>query len=144
MSALRRFTLGYIAPEGAALAVLQERTTRSVGAGLALTLRPDPYAQAIVKLARDLRIRTMTTDNGVENKQHELITKRTGAPVFFTDPYSSWQKGGIENADKMLRRCFPQGTDFSTVSQAEIDEVVTCINNSRGSASALKVRYNLQ
>lgn len=109
--------------------MLQERTTRSVGAGLALTLRPDPYAQAIVKLARDLRIRTMTTDNGVENKQHELITKKTGAPVFFTDPYSSWQKGGIENADKMLRRYFPQGTDFSTVSQAEIDEVVTRINN---------------
>ena len=71
----------------------------------------------------------MTTDNGIENKQHELITKKTGVPVFFTDPCSSWQKGGIENADKMLRRYFPKGTDFSIVSQAEIDEVVTRINN---------------
>ena len=109
--------------------MLQERTTRSVGAGLALTLRPDPYAQAIVKLARDLRIRTMTTDNGVENKHHELITKKTGAPVFFTDPYSSWQKGGVENANKMIRRYFPKGTDFSTIDQAEIDEAVARINN---------------
>lgn len=109
--------------------MLQERTTRSVRARLALTLRPDPYAEAIVRLARDLRIRTMTTNNGIENKQHELITKKTGVPDFFTGPYSSWQKGGVENADKMLRHYFPKGSGFSTVSQAEIDEVVTRINN---------------
>jgi len=139
VAALDRFELGHCEYDSivsskrskstAALAVLQERTTRLVRARLVLTLRPDPYAQAIVKLARDLRIRTMTTDNGIENKQHGLITKKTGAPVFFTDPYSSWQKGGVENANKMIRRYFPKGTDFSTVSQVEVDEVVSRINN---------------
>jgi len=113
----------------AALAVLQERTTRLVCVKLVPSLKPAPYAAAIVRLASGLRVYTMTTDNGIENKQHKLITEKTGAPVFFTDPYSSWQKGGVENANKMIRRYFPKGTDFSAVSQAEIDEVVTRINN---------------
>jgi IS30 family transposase len=71
----------------------------------------------------------MTTDNGIENKQHRIVTKNTGTPVFFTDPYSSWQKGGVENANKMLRRYFPKGTDFATVSQTDVVYALTLINN---------------
>ena len=71
----------------------------------------------------------MTTDNGIENKQHALVTKKTGVPVFFTDPYSSWQKGGVENANKMLRRYFPKGTDFATVSQTDVVDALRRINN---------------
>lgn len=74
-------------------------------------------------------MQSFTTDNGIENKHHSNITKKTGAPVFFTDPYSSWQKGGVENANKMLRRYFPKGTDFATISQTEVDAALTRINN---------------
>ena len=112
-----------------ALAVLSERSTRLVRAQLVPNLKPEPYARAITKLARGLNARTMTTDNGIENKQHRLVTKNTGAPVFFTDPYSSWQKGGVENANKMLRRYFPKGTDFATVSQTDVVYALTLINN---------------
>lgn len=112
-----------------ALAVTQERSTRFLGARLVPNLKPEPYAKAIIRLIHGFKAQTMTTDNGIENKQHKLITKKTGAPVFFTDPYSSWQKGGVENVNKMIRRYFPKGTDFSTVSQTEIDEVVRRINN---------------
>ena len=70
-----------------------------------------------------------STDNGIENKQHKLVTRKTGTPVFFTDPYSSWQKGGVENANKMLRRYFPKGTNFSTITQREVDAVLWTINN---------------
>ena len=71
----------------------------------------------------------MTTDNGIENRRHALVTKKTGAPVFFTDPYSSWQKGSVENANKMLRRYFPKGTDFATVTQTDVDNALARINN---------------
>jgi IS30 family transposase len=113
----------------AALAVLQERTTRLVRASLVPNLRPVGYAETIVNLARDLELKTLTTDNGIENKQHRLTTQKTGVPVFFTDPYASYQKGGVENANKMLRRYFPKGTDFDTVSQAEVDSALWTINN---------------
>lgn len=113
----------------AALAVLAERSSRYVRATLVPHLKPKPYARVISRLASDIRTRTMTTDNGIENKQHKLITKKTGTPVFFTDPYSSWQKGGVENANKMLRRYFPKGTDFATVHQTDVDAALRRINN---------------
>ena len=112
-----------------ALAVLSERSTRLVRAQLVPNLRPAPYAQTITGLAKGLQTRTMTTDNGIENKQHRLITKNTGDPVYFTDTYSNWQKGGVENANKMLRRYFPKGTDFATVSQTDVVDALMHINN---------------
>ena len=113
----------------AALAVLVERSSRLVRAQLVPTLRPEPYARAVIGLAKGLKARSMTTDNGIENRRHRLITEKTGVPVFFTDPYSSWQKGGVENANKMLRRYFPKGTDFATVSQTDVVDALARINN---------------
>lgn len=112
-----------------ALAVTSERVSRLVDAVLVEDLRPEPYAHAITAQLAGKRVTSLTTDNGIENKRHQVITQRTGAPVFFTDPYSSWQKGGVENANKMLRRYFPKGTDFATVSQTEVDAALRLINN---------------
>lgn len=113
----------------AALAVLEERSSRLVRAELVPNLRPEPYATTIATLTKNLHLRTLTTDNGIENKRHTLTTQVTGIPVFFTDPYSSYQKGGVENANKMLRRYFPKGTDFATVTQTEVDQALWLINN---------------
>ena len=113
----------------AALAVLVERSSRLVRAQLVPTLKPAPYAHTIATLAIGIKMHTLTTDNGIENRQHSLITKKTGAPVFFTDPYSSWQKGSVENANRMLRRYFPKGTNFATVTQTDVDYALTRINN---------------
>ncbi len=44
---------------------------------------------------------------------HELITKRLGVPVYFADPYSSWQKGAIENGNKLIRQYIPKGKGIS-------------------------------
>ncbi len=129
----------------AALAVLQERTTRLVRAKLVPSLSPGSYAETIVSLVSGLKLKTLTTDNGIENKQHKMVTAKTGTPVFFTDTYSSWQKGGVENANKMIRRYFPKGTDFSMITQAEVDRAIWTINNkpraSLGFKSAVQCAY---
>ena len=56
--------------------------------------------------------------------------------------YSSWQKGGVENANKMLRRYFPKGTDFSKITQSQVNSALWTINNkprqSLGFKSALQ------
>jgi IS30 family transposase len=70
-------------------------------------------------------VKSITFDRGVENaKHHEL-----GIPTYFCNPYHSWEKGGVENANKMIRKFFPKKTDFSLVSQEEIDRIVSIINN---------------
>lgn len=112
----------------AALAVVVDRKTRLVTARLVPSLKPAIYAKTITQLTTDLQVRSLTTDNGIENKQHRLITQKTGVPVFFTDPYSSWQKGSVENTNKILRRYFPKGTDFAKVKQTEVDAALRLIN----------------
>ena len=50
------------------------------------------------------KIRSITTDNGTEFRDHQYITERLGARVYFADPYASWQKGTIEYSNKLIRQ----------------------------------------
>ena len=73
-------------------------------------------------------VKTITTDNGSEFACHELITKKSGATVYFADCYCSWQKGAIENANKLVRQYIPKGTDFNTITDHSIKEIQKKIN----------------
>jgi IS30 family transposase len=46
---------------------------------------------------------TITADNGKEFTFHEKVTKTLGSPVYFADPYCSWQRGLNENTNGLLR-----------------------------------------
>jgi transposase, IS30 family len=106
------------------LATAQERKARLVTAHKVEGMRPSEHLVADQTMFEDMKTLSVSRDNGIENREHEAL----GIPSFFCDPYSSWQKGGIENANKMLRRYFPKGTDFSEVSQLEVDHAVLLIN----------------
>lgn len=74
-------------------------------------------------------VKTITTDNGSEFCAHEEITKIIkGASVYFTDSYSSWQKGAIENANKLIRQYVAKGTDFKDITNAFLRKVQAKIN----------------
>lgn len=107
------------------MATHQERKSRLVVAVKVASMRPLEHARATQGVYEDTKMLSTTTDNGIENRDHESW----GMPTFFCDPYSSWQKGGIENANKMLRHYFPKGTDFSTVTQIQIDAACSIIND---------------
>ena len=49
--------------------------------------------------------------------------------VYFCHPYSSWERGSNENANIMIRRKHPKGTDFEKVSARQIAETEQWINN---------------
>lgn len=106
------------------MATHQERKSRLLAAVKVESMRGEEHARATRHIHDGAIMLSVTTDNGIENRDHE----QWGVPTFFCDPYSSWQKGGIENANKMLRAFFPKGTDFSTVSQREIDTACRIIN----------------
>lgn len=69
--------------------------------------------------------RTTTLDNGSEHVKHSEF----GIQAYFADPYSSWQRGGNENANGMVRCYFPKGTDFSTITDVELRDVEWELNN---------------
>lgn len=89
-------------------------------------------AMAAVRLLLPYRgegVKTITTDNGTEFCAHEIITNKLGGvTVYFADSYSSWQKGAIENANKLIRQYVPKGTDFNKVTQAFLKKVQAKIN----------------
>ena len=101
-----------------------ERKSRLVAARKVASMRPAEHAAVETQLFRPLALKSLTRDNGIENRDHEQVP----IPSFFCRPYASWQKGSVEHANKMLRRYFPRGTDFRTVSQVEVDRAVLLIN----------------
>lgn len=73
-------------------------------------------------------LKTITTDNGSEFAAHEWLSNKLDVPVYFTDSYSSWQKGNIENTNKLIRQYIPKGTDISTVTDKRIAMIQAKIN----------------
>ena len=71
---------------------------------------------------------TATTDRGKEFSGHERIQASLGVPMYFADPYSSWQRGSNENANGLLREFFPKGTDFAQVAHDELADALAKIN----------------
>ena len=106
-------------------AIVQERKSRLVQAKLIRNFKPKPYAAKVKAMLCGKKALSLTFDNGIENRDHGSI----GIDTYFCDPYSSWQKGGIENANKMIRRYFPKGTDFSKIEQWQMDRAISIINN---------------
>jgi len=73
-------------------------------------------------------LKTITTDNGTEFHDHQEFGKALCTTVYFADSYSSWQKGAIENANKLIHQYFPKGTDFRTVTDRQVQDVISKIN----------------
>ena len=78
--------------------------------------------------------KTITCDNGCENLDYEGIERSiTGSEkrtkVYYAHPYSSWERGSNENANKLIRRFIPKGSDIGGFSHERIQMIEHWINN---------------
>ena len=98
--------------------------------------KADSTAKAVIRLLYPYRkwIKTITTDNGCEFADHLKISDALSLKghdriiVYFTDSYSSWQKGAIENANKLIRRYIPKGTDLKNISNIKLKRIQHTLN----------------
>ena len=74
-------------------------------------------------------VHTITFDNGKEFAAHQDIALALNAKIFFATPYHAWERGLNENTNGLIRDFFPKGTDFSTVSPAEVAKVERLLNS---------------
>jgi IS30 family transposase len=74
-------------------------------------------------------ISSITLDNGVEFAQYQKIGKKIDADIFFCDPYKSYQKGAIENANREIRTFLPKKSNINLFNQNMIDKYVQILNN---------------
>lgn len=85
--------------------------------------------QSTCKTKPDLPWKSITRDNGTENVLHYETKKLLKLPSYFCDPYCSWQKGGIENCNKLIRWYFPKKTKFENISDKQLADVEHQLNS---------------
>lgn len=73
--------------------------------------------------------RSTTLDNGKETHLHFKLRDDLDMQTFHADPYSSWQRGTNEHGNGLIRKYFPKGTDFSKVTDEELEDVIWELNN---------------
>ncbi len=76
-------------------------------------------------------IKIMTFDNGKELAGHGEIAKKHNVKTYFTRPYTSQDKGTVENRIGLIRRFLPKKTDLNLISETRIREIEKLINNRR-------------
>jgi IS30 family transposase len=74
-------------------------------------------------------IHTITFDNDKGFTDHMMVAKALDADTYFTRPYTSQDKGTVENRIGQLRRFFPKKTDLSIVTSDEVKRVEQLLNN---------------
>lgn len=79
---------------------------------------------SIESLPRDFW-KTITRDNGTENVLHH----ETEIPSFFCDSYCSWQKGGVENLNGLIREYFPKKFNLDNIEESYVYQIQEKLNN---------------
>lgn len=121
MTLLERLTKKYIVIE------MIEHTNECIKQ--AIDSLEDEYGDNFRKI-----FKSMTTDNGHEFLNYDKIEisrfdeNKRRTTLYYTDPYSSWQKGMNENCNGILRRFIPKWTDLNKVSSEKLENVVNKIN----------------
>ena len=82
----------------------------------------------LAPLPSDLR-QSITFDNGTEFAQHYTLHEPLGIETFFCEPYSPWQKGGVENAIGRLRRWLPRKTNLAKLTPSQLLQIATLYNH---------------
>jgi IS30 family transposase len=94
--------------------------------------KPEHVAPALTRkvqtLPEALR-RSLTWDQGPEMRDWKQLRVNAGIEVYFCDPHAPWQRGSNENTNGLLRQYFPKGTDFATITEAELDAVADELND---------------
>lgn len=90
----------------------------------------DGVADAVISMLLPYRkdVKTITTDNGSEHCKHEKIASKLKTKIFFADAYAAWQKGAIENTNKLIRQYIPKGISFNELSNEFIMNVQYILN----------------
>lgn len=113
------------------------RTTNELQSGLVFI---DKVLERTMQAANQVTIRrftslpvqcrqTLTRDRGAENLGYQELEDTLGIKCFFAHPYHSWERGANENLNGLIRRYLPKGTDFTTISDAQLRQIEYLLNS---------------
>ena len=88
-------------------------------------MKPHTVFLAFRDMLSRVRARSITFDNGQENRLHMKLKIKT----YFCDPHAPWQKPGVENMNRFIRKYIPKKKDIASYSEKFIVYVVEIYNN---------------
>lgn len=74
-------------------------------------------------------VKSITMDNGLEFAMHGKVAEKLETSTYFTNPYCSWEKGQIENMNKLLRQYYPKNKPINDDNTKDINKIQMKINN---------------
>lgn len=112
------------------LIVLYERKSMAVVIRKSLSQRCDVVNQLIKEMTGGfVCFNSLTIDNDISFQRHKELSEMLEASIYFCHPYHSWEKGGVENINKLIRQYIPKASDISKYSDEYIRRVETKLNN---------------
>jgi IS30 family transposase len=77
------------------------------------------------------KVHTITSDNGREFANHQSVEKKLQAAFYFAHPFAPWERGTNENTNGLVRQYFPKGSDFSKITESDIQWVTARLTIAR-------------
>ena len=82
-----------------------------------------------------LIFKSITFDNGTEFRdfkgmEQSIFDNTLRTKIYYANPYHSWERGSNENGNRMMRKYYPKGTNFSKISHKAILKTTNMINYS--------------
>ena len=85
--------------------------------------------RALIEQLEGYKVETITYDNGLKFCGHLEVNQALGAQSYFCKPYHSWEKGGVENYNGLVRQYLPKGTSFTDLTAQRLEEIEEEINH---------------
>ena len=116
--------------KGAILTITERKTGFLLMEKLEFGKQAHGLAKAAIRMlfAYKNTVHTITSDNGSEFAQHQLISKKLNAGFYFAHPYSSWERGLNEYTNKLIRQYIIKGSNFDLYDSQYIKLVQNKIN----------------
>jgi transposase, IS30 family len=115
-----------------ALSVHYERKSQYVKIHRVLNKTAQETNEALLKTKESLPedfMKSITFDNGSETAWHHEMRYNHNIDTYHCDPYASWQKGGVENMNGLIRQYIPKGAKISEYTDAEIKQIEIKLNH---------------
>ena len=93
---------------------------------------PEDKLTALIKSIESLPLElsmTYTFDNGTENRHFPVLKELFNIETYLCDPFASWQKGTVENTNKLLRRYLPRNTALDSLTDNDLYRIQERLNN---------------
>lgn len=74
-------------------------------------------------------MKTITLDNDILFNMHKSLAKLLNVTIYFCHPYHSWEKGGVENTNKHIRKYIPKGSNLLKYDKQYIKKLEKKLNN---------------